>query len=510
MAKHPIPRSRRAGKTARARRTDGRRCRPRAGAVLSCALVEAGATEATATPTPGAGRAVRRRTTRAQIVALPLEGLPKLLMQFALEAAQAIGCPVDYVVGFMLAIAGAAIGTNAVVEIKPGWVEPGLLWLVGIGLSGDGKTPALRAVTQPLYDMQEEAWLKWRREYGEWLAALVAFKDGKGPPPGPSPTLDRLFLDDTTVEAIAPELCDKPKGFPLVNDELSAWVRGMGQYKKGGGDADRSFWMKSWAMQPWSVTRKGHKGPPLIVLRPFVPVVGGIQSDLLAELVDERGREDGFLARVLPVFPPSLPVPCANDFTISPDAEGAWHHCIRRLRKLPVEYKDGKLTPRILPFTDAAQHEYNAFLDTIAAEVNASTFPIALRAPWLKLRSYGARLALTLQGMRWACGEADFETSVRGAIALVGAFKTHIKRVYRQLPATPGDRKSDGVYAWVRKRGTEVSPRDVARYGVAGITKPEEARAVLEGLVERGLLERHEHTTGHPRFSCPHVGGGDE
>lgn len=443
-----------------------------------------------------------------EVVALPRALLPKKLRCFARETARAIGCPVDYVVGFMLAIAGAAIGTSAVAEIKRGWVEPALLWLVVIGPSGDGKTPALRAVARPLYDMQEEARLEFGREYAEW-------QDAEGDDGGPQPILDRHFLDDTTVEAMAPVLADNPKGIPLINDELSVWVRGMGQYKRTGAGADRSFWMKSWAMQPWSITRVSHRDrPPLLLSMPFVSVVGGIQPDLLPELVDDRGREDGFLARVLPVFPASLPVAGANDLTVSHEADAAWQRCVERLRKLHVEDVDGKLTPTILPFTAAAQHHFNAFLDAIAAEVNAPDFPLILRASWMKLRSYAARLALILQGLRWACSEADFEavdeTSVRGAIALVDAFKSHIRRVYRQLPATPDDRKADRVLAWIRKRGIEVSPRDVARYGVAGVTKPVEARAVLESLADRGLLNPRDRTRGDRCFSCPRVGDRDE
>ena len=267
-------------------------------------------------------------------------------------------------------------------------------------------------------------------------------------------------------------------------------------------------------MQPWSVTRVSHRGsdhrdePPLFLDKPFVPVVGGIQSDLLPELVDDRGREDGFLARLLPVFPPSLPVPGATDAIVSVEAGKAWRVCAERLRNLRFEYK-----AESLPLTDAAQREFNTFLGAIAAEVNADDFPINLRAPWMKLRSYCARLALILQGMRWAADEEESfeavdEISVQGAIALVDAFKTHIRRVYRQLPATPGDKKSDGIFAWVRKQGTWVSAGLAAKNGAAGFkqTDADEIQAVLEGLAKRGLLDRRERKKGRPLFRCPRPG----
>jgi len=423
----------------------------------------------------------------------------------------------------MLAAAGAALGTSALVQIKPGWVEPALLWLVGVGHSGDGKSPALSAVSAPLYVMQEEAEIEFKKKLREWKkphADEDEDEDEEDEDHDPKPTLDRLFLDDTTVEAIAPELRANPKGFPLINDELSAWVRGMGRYQQGGGGAERSFWLKSWGMQPWSVTRKGHRDDfPLILHKPFVAVLGGIQPDLLSELADDRGREDGFLARLLPVFPPSLPVRGASAAVVSVKARKAWRQCLTRLRERPVPYTDGKLTPHLLPFTEAAQEVFDDFMDALAAEINAEGFSFSLRAPWLKLNNYCARLALILQAMRWACDEAKSdeakfiavdETSVRGAIMLVAVFKTHIRKVYRRLPATPGDRKAERVLAWVRKQEKPVSGRDVARYGVAGITKSKEGQAVLEGLARQGVLQRHERRVGNAVFTAPRPGTGDQ
>ncbi len=71
MARHSIPRSRRARKKAKASRSDRRRCHPKARTALRRATEETGATEPTGAPTRGARRAVRRRATRARIVALP-------------------------------------------------------------------------------------------------------------------------------------------------------------------------------------------------------------------------------------------------------------------------------------------------------------------------------------------------------------------------------------------------------------------------------------------------------
>src|SRR5262249_9123448 len=140
-----------------------------------------------------------------------------------------IGCPVDYVAALMLGLAGAAIGTSVVVEVKRDWREPALLWVVVIGVSGDGKSPALRIVCLPLYALQEVAKSKFE---GGWSAYQKALREAKSDEERKAAeahrpeSLERYFLDDTTVEAVARVLRDNLKGVVLINDEGSAWVRG--------------------------------------------------------------------------------------------------------------------------------------------------------------------------------------------------------------------------------------------------------------------------------------------
>ena len=117
---------------------------------------------------------------RTLVPRFPIECFPALLQRFAEEGAAAVGCPVDFFGAAMLQIAGAAIGTSVVIAIKGGWQEPAILWVVIIGLSGDGKTPAMNAVCTPLYRLQEIAKKRYDDGWKAYETVRSAAEDARG------------------------------------------------------------------------------------------------------------------------------------------------------------------------------------------------------------------------------------------------------------------------------------------------------------------------------------------
>ena len=62
------------------------------------------------------------------------------------------------------------------------------------------------------------------------------------------------------------------------------------------------MWLSFWHGGMVVINRKG-RPDPLLLSHPFVCVTGGLTPDCLNDLVDVRGREDGFLPRVLLAYP---------------------------------------------------------------------------------------------------------------------------------------------------------------------------------------------------------------
>src|SRR5258707_4473390 len=79
----------------------------------------------------------------------------------------------------------------------------------------------------------------------------------------------------------------------------------MNQYKSGKG-GDRGYWLSFWSGAPVVINRRSRR-EPIHLDDPFVSVVGALPPDMLSDLSDERGREDGFVHRILFAWPDPMP-----------------------------------------------------------------------------------------------------------------------------------------------------------------------------------------------------------
>src|SRR5215218_4049698 len=104
----------------------------------------------------------------------------------------------------------------------------------------------------------------------------------------------------------------------------------MNQYKQGGKGADRQFWLSVHTNQPVSVDRKSAE-EPVIVPRPWVSVIGGIQPEVLPDFGTERG--DGLIDRFIAVYPEPL-IGHWTDDEISEEAHEAYRRTLGKLYRL--------------------------------------------------------------------------------------------------------------------------------------------------------------------------------
>lgn len=406
----------------------------------------------------------------------PLDALPPDARAFVRTVAAAIGCPADFVALPLLVYAGAAIGNSAYIEIKRGYREYARLWLAIVGEPGDRKSPALAAVHALVEERQ-------RALYAEWAAARDDDDDGNE---SSAPPLTQLYTSDTTIEALGDLLRTSRRGVIMLRDELAGWALAMNQYKQRG--ADRQLWLSLWSGAPLLVNRRNRAGRPLYVDRPFVSVVGGIQPDVLGTLADERGRNDGFIHRLLFVYPDRAGVRRWTDAEIGDEA-----YAPMRALFAALYARDPETAPLAVTFTSKARELWREIANALYAEADAADFPDALRGPWAKLEAHVARLALVIHLMRAALDpgavrdEARCDAESLAAAADVADYlKSHARRVYARLGARPGDVRALRLVGWLRDHGGTASARDLMRAGVIGLTTSDEARSALADLAARG------------------------
>ena len=404
----------------------------------------------------------------------------------------------DFPAVLMLATAATAIGATRAIAVSRSWVEGPRLYLAIVADPGDAKSPAMDAICRPIYDLQNHHMADWtadKKQYDADMDEYESAKRRKGaaiPVRPQAPTFRHLYTTNATTECLVPILRDNPRGVAMLMDEVTAWILAMNQYKGGKGN-DRQFWLSAWSGAPGKVDRKGTAAEvgSIIVPHPFINVFGGIQPDMLVELCDEKKREDGFIHRLLFSYP--SPCPWSERIPPSPsmELETAWKDVIEWMySNLQMHLEADELPrPYVVRPTEEAMAVLERWYVEHSREKNHQDFPYQMVGPWSKMRSYYFRICLIVHCLRRACGEtAEEDVDAQDCISaasIIEYFKSHARRVYRQLQNTSEDKRVDQAIAWIKAHGGSATAKVFLTCHVCGVKKQSEAKELLDDLVDR-------------------------
>jgi hypothetical protein len=396
----------------------------------------------------------------------PLDTLPIPVRDLANAAAKSIACPVDYPAVAALAAASGLIGRSVVLHIKDGYEASASLYAALVGGPSSGKSPALGFALAPVWALAEKLQDRWRTETKDREVS-------KSQDSGDGTELGRIVSTDPTTEALAPLLAKNPRGLIVAPDEMTKWVMSMDQYK-GGKGGDRPFYLSVWGGEPVFIDRAKYMREPIVVPHPFLTVIGGMTPDMLSTLSEAKGREDGFLARLLFCFPERTPRRYSSE-GIPESLADAWHNLASALRERPMAESDGKPVPLVVRLTPGAASEWASWCQAHYDEQEADSFPESMEGPWGKLEAYAARLSLVLHLMDLAADptrpalvpppDLPRETVVN-AVRLVTYFKAHALRIHATMNGKARDGGDDvrSLVKWLlRNDRLEFSTRDISR-----------------------------------------------
>ncbi len=472
--------------------------------ILGAKVIDPDELAALAGEVPGKSSYVHCSEESAEPPGFPVSVFPDAIRRYIEDGSASINVPPDMIAVPFLGFAAGVIGNTRALLVRPGWIERPNLWLAVIGEPGSGKSPAIDHARQPLDDLQTAAWKRHQAEMATWEEAETNAKaaKGKADPLPPRPVLEHYFTSDATTEALASILSTSP-GVAVVRDELVGWVKSMDAYRKGG---DRQNYLSLWAGAPLKVDRKGTA--PLYVSHPCVPIVGGIQPELLSDLGEDTKRHDGFVDRILMVHPTPRPIRW-NEATV--DTSAAWEvGSIFRQLRIRVDASESS----IVRFTNEAQRVFISWFNE-NGRITEESRGIAAGC-YSKYPSQLARIALVLHALRYPADPSrplDAGT-LSDAITVIEYLRVHLVKILPSFEAV-GSTKSAGLATRIlrvldKAGGEWVARRDLSR-GLGNSVPAEEITTVLDLLEGEGLVENRTIPTGsRPRQESRHLSPNNE
>lgn len=371
-------------------------------------------------------------------------------------AAKAKSAPVDYLLAALLGTASGLLGGRVQVEVRPGWVEPAVLWLLLVGDSSAGKTPALEAVEVGLEALERE----FRHRHD---AEQVIYATEEDPDPDAKPFLRRCRLDDATVEAAAVVLAREKRGLLGWFPEMASWLTALTRYRQGGGN-DRGFWLRTYDGKPHSVDRRKLGDEPLLIPTLALALVGGIQPDLVPQLLHGE-IDDGLAARFLLVWPSPAPVAETLEGAVWAQAEVRIAQALARLHEVTETQRQAHpVTGReavTLTLSDNAQARFLAWRDGYLTELRRR-YGDAIPSFEGKAPGHVVRLAATLHALEWAASSRPLlptaipEATLAAALELrVGFFGAHRDRAEMDAGEPPPEKLARVLARYLVETNTE-------------------------------------------------------
>jgi len=375
----------------------------------------------------------------------PVDVFPPLVQSIIKETNHALNYPVDFTGASILFAVSVAIGNTFKAEIMTEFQQNAVIYLAIVGRAGTNKSHPLSFALSPIYERDNEKFKQYQDLMNEYLELGKLNKtekkkrgllDKKQPK---KPNWEQLLVSDITPESLAAVHACNTRGLGVYVDELASWFNNFNRYNKG---SEEQFWLSNWSGKALRINRKTSE--PINIPMPFISVAGTIQPAVLNQLATNR-TENGFIDRILFVFPENLQKEYWSETCLSPEVSQNWKTIFENLLNHKLKLDDsGNPNPEILRFNAESKQLIFDWQRKNTDQANNSESEV-VSSICAKIEQYVIRFSLVLQLLQNACsegGKTQIEVeAVSGAIKLAEYFKMTAIRVQTMLTnETPVDR----------------------------------------------------------------------
>lgn len=381
------------------------------------------------------------------------------LQELVINIQTNMNTPIEYVFISLITVIGVCIGLNFSLKLNDTWEIFSSILSVLIGEPSSKKSPSMKVFTDILHQIEAD------------INAIIS-------------------ISNTTVEGICKFMNDNKRAILIACDELKGWLNSLGEYK-GKSSSDRQFYLSAWNCERYVSLRKTTSN--IVIQNTHVSLLGSTQPQVLKDMFKYLNTGDGFIERLLWVIPP--------------DYKEIGKYIGRGKGK--IDQNKMSVFRGVLREITTTNNKKIYLFDSDDDEI-FDNFERELKDMTVKNPKYSAlygkatglvgKLALIFQVFN-DIESRNYDNNIISKDILTGAIEV-TKYFIKQFIAivnifgVNSDNSSDNienvVYSWLLNRPEDIesgfSPSLISTYKVGKIYKAEEAKNVLESLLEKGYL----------------------
>jgi hypothetical protein len=325
----------------------------------------------------------------------PIDIFPEPIQSYILECNSKLDSNIDYMGCSLLWLISVSIGNAIEIEVKRGWNENATLWISLVGKAGIGKTPSINNVIFPLQKVNSREIKNYYKELDKFeYYDNLSKKEKEESIEVQKPIKKQFIANDITLEALVDLHQESDNAVGVFKDELAGWLKDMNKYRAG---SDLEFWLSCWSGKSVSLNRLTRKGS--FVEKPFIPVLGGIQPNILNSFYTEENKDNGFMDRMLLSFPDSK-IELYNENELEYELL-EWYKdnmiCFYDTIKSVIQRdKEGNIESLTAKFNEEAKIEWKRIFNEISNFQNDENENEYLKSMYPKQKSYIPRFALVI------------------------------------------------------------------------------------------------------------------
>ena len=351
---------------------------------------------------------------------LPIEGFPQYLQGFINEYVDVYNVPRDYIAASVLFSTAFAIGSR--IELNDKYDNIPLLWMNIIGNVSSGKTEPLSVCMSYFNEKDKVSFNEFKMRSSLYESEMEKPKKERDTFLQ-APSYFQYIINDYTPETIPSIHSINNRGVCIYRDELKGWLDDFGRYNKSG---EQSTMLSTFYRQPMQINRASKV--PVYIDKPCIYLAGGMQPELLVDLAKDNRAENGFLSRLLNVFPDAdTKQPYSKD-KLNADTVANYHKYLSGLDTIRDAIN--------LTLSKQAEVMYSDWYDRNAEQSNNNSTGY-LKGVYGKLDVYALRIAVTIYGMNLICNQNTSEeidgTTMRTAINITEYFRATALKVYGKI-----------------------------------------------------------------------------